>query len=137
MLAQSVRYAAIDGRKEDLERNTDAALVPLVSENWKKIFTWDWQGTMPDSERAALKEWVIPRACAGAQSSILEYTRPRGSVEDSPRCRVSMYWGQTIWRAATLPARIDTLNPRASMVSARQAGICARECVRITRKPRL
>jgi glycerophosphoryl diester phosphodiesterase len=58
MLAQSVRYAGIDGRKEDLERNTDAALVPLVSENWKKIFTWDWQGTMPDTERAALKEWV-------------------------------------------------------------------------------
>ena len=39
LLAQSVRYAALDGRKEDLERNTNAALVPLVSENWKKIFT--------------------------------------------------------------------------------------------------
>lgn len=58
MRAQPLRYAAVDGRKEDLERNTEAALVPLVSENWKKIFTWDWQGAMPDSERAALKDWV-------------------------------------------------------------------------------
>ena len=58
LLAQSVRYAALDGRKEDLERNTDAALVPLVSENWKKIFTWDWQGPMPEAERVALKEWT-------------------------------------------------------------------------------
>lgn len=58
MLAQSVRYAAIDGRKEDLELKTPATLVPLVSENWKRIFTWDWQGEMPADQRAALKEWV-------------------------------------------------------------------------------
>lgn len=58
MLAQSVRYAAIDGRKDDLELNPPATFVPLVSENWKKIFTWDWQGEMPADERAALKQWV-------------------------------------------------------------------------------
>jgi glycerophosphoryl diester phosphodiesterase len=58
LLAQSVRYAAIDGRKEDLELETSPALVPLVSENWKKIFTWDWKGDMPPAERTALKRWV-------------------------------------------------------------------------------
>ena len=58
MLAQPVRYAAMDGRKDDLELNTSAMLVPLVSENWKKIFTWDWQGEMPAEQRAALKQWV-------------------------------------------------------------------------------
>jgi glycerophosphoryl diester phosphodiesterase len=58
LLAQPVRYAAIDGRKDDLELNTSASLVPLVSENWKKIFTWDWQGEMPANERAALQQWV-------------------------------------------------------------------------------
>jgi glycerophosphoryl diester phosphodiesterase len=58
LLAQPVRYAAIDGRKDDLELNTPASLVPLVSENWKKIFTWDWQGEMPANERAALQQWV-------------------------------------------------------------------------------
>ena len=58
MLAQSVRYAAIDGRKEDLEVNTSATLVPLVSENWKKVFTWDWQGEIPADQRVALTQWV-------------------------------------------------------------------------------
>lgn len=58
MLAQPVRYAAMDGRKDDLEANTSSGLVPLVSENWKKIFTWDWQGEMPAEQRLALKQWV-------------------------------------------------------------------------------
>ena len=58
LLAQPLRYAAIDGRKEDLDRNPPAALVPLVSDNWKKHFTWDWTGVMPAAERAALKQWV-------------------------------------------------------------------------------
>jgi glycerophosphoryl diester phosphodiesterase len=58
MLAQSLRYAAMDGRKDDLDRNTSSILVPLVSENWKKIFTWDWQGPMPAQQRTALAEWV-------------------------------------------------------------------------------
>lgn len=58
MLAQRVRYAAIDGRKDDLDANSSAALVPLVSENWKKIFAWDWQGEMPAAERQALRQWV-------------------------------------------------------------------------------
>lgn len=58
MLAQPTRYAAMDGRKDDLDAATSPVLVPLVSENWKKIFTWDWQGTMPESERAALRQWV-------------------------------------------------------------------------------
>jgi hypothetical protein len=58
MSAQSVRYAAIDGRREDLDRNPPATLVPLVSDNWKKHFTWDWQGEMPAKDRAALQQWV-------------------------------------------------------------------------------
>lgn len=58
MLAQPLRYAAMDGRKEDLELNASPALVPLVSENWRKIFTWNWEGDMPQSERAALEKWV-------------------------------------------------------------------------------
>jgi glycerophosphoryl diester phosphodiesterase len=58
MLAQPVRYAAMDGRNEDLEKNTPAALVPLVSENWTKIFTWRWEGDMPAAEKSALKAWV-------------------------------------------------------------------------------
>ena len=58
LLAQPLRYAAIDGRKEDLDRNPPAGLVPLVSDNWKKHFSWDWTGEMPAKDRAALREWV-------------------------------------------------------------------------------
>lgn len=58
MRSQTVRYAALDGRKEDLDLNPSATLVPLVSENWKKVFTWDWQGEMPAADRNALEHWV-------------------------------------------------------------------------------
>lgn len=58
MAAQEVRFAALDGRSADLEANPPAALVPLVSENWQKLFTWRWEGTMPDTEREALRRWV-------------------------------------------------------------------------------
>jgi hypothetical protein len=58
MLAQSVRYAAMDGRKDDLDANTPRALVPLVSENWTKVSNWRWNGEMPPGEQNALKQWV-------------------------------------------------------------------------------
>jgi hypothetical protein len=56
--SQPVRYAALDGRKEDLEQDPPPSLVPLVSENWKKVFSWDWEGEMSSMDRAALGEWV-------------------------------------------------------------------------------
>lgn len=56
--AQPVRWAAIDGRSDDLGGTASAALVPWVSENWKKVFTWTWQGEMPAAERTALRTYV-------------------------------------------------------------------------------
>jgi glycerophosphoryl diester phosphodiesterase len=58
VMAQPVRYAALDGRKDDLEREPAVTLVPLVSENWQSVFTWRWQGEMPSTERAKLQQWV-------------------------------------------------------------------------------
>ncbi len=58
MLIQPLRYAAMDGRKEDLELNSSPELVPLVSENWRKVFTWNGEGEMPHGEREALEAWV-------------------------------------------------------------------------------
>jgi hypothetical protein len=58
MTDQSVRHAAIDGRSADLDLNPPTSLVPIVSDNWQKLFTWKWEGPMPESERAALKAWV-------------------------------------------------------------------------------
>lgn len=56
--AQSLRYAALDGRIEDLAGNASAALVPWVSDNWTKVFGWKWTGPMPDADRAKLRELV-------------------------------------------------------------------------------
>lgn len=58
MAAQAVRFAAIDGRSGDLDANPPATLVPWISENWQKLFTWKWTGEMPAAERAALRTFV-------------------------------------------------------------------------------
>ncbi len=56
--AQPVRFAAVDGRSGDLETNPPAALVPLISDNWQKLFQWRWQGAMPAAERVKLVAFV-------------------------------------------------------------------------------
>lgn len=58
MAAQPVRYAAMDGRAVDLDTSPPVALVPLVSENWKTVFGWAWQGPMPADVRTRLHQWV-------------------------------------------------------------------------------
>jgi hypothetical protein len=58
MAAQPVRLAAIDGRRVDLEQNPSPLLVPWVSENWRSVFAWRWEGAMPAGERATLRQWV-------------------------------------------------------------------------------
>jgi len=65
--AQPVRFAAIDGRSGDLETNPPATLVPWISENWQKLFTWKWEGPMPEAERAALKAFVARAHAQGRQ----------------------------------------------------------------------
>lgn len=54
MAKQKRRFAACDGRLEDLERNSPASLVPLVSEDWGAVFDWHGSGAMPRAERAKL-----------------------------------------------------------------------------------
>lgn len=53
--AQKLRYAAIDGRLEDLETSPPPALVPLISVNWASEFTWRWTGEMPAAVRLSLQ----------------------------------------------------------------------------------
>ena len=38
--AETVRWAAVDGRLPDLDTASPVALVPLVSDNWTKQFKW-------------------------------------------------------------------------------------------------
>lgn len=63
--AQSLRYVALDGRMDDLVANPPAALVPWVSDNWTKIFTWKWTGPMPDADRTKLRALVAQAHAQG------------------------------------------------------------------------
>jgi len=49
------RHAAMDGRIEDLGGPAPVALIPLVSDNWAKLFTWRGEGPMPEAERTRLR----------------------------------------------------------------------------------
>ena len=58
MLAQPVRYAGYDGRLSDLDSQTPASFMPLVSDNWTKSFTWNGSGPMPAAEEKKLRDLV-------------------------------------------------------------------------------
>jgi len=58
MQAQDKRFSFYDGRAADLASGLPAALMPLVSDNWTKLFTWQGVGPMPEAERAKLRAFV-------------------------------------------------------------------------------
>lgn len=55
---QPLRYVGIDGRLEDLTRGAPAHLVPWISANWPRVFTWRGDGPIPALEKARLAELV-------------------------------------------------------------------------------
>ena len=55
---QSLRFAAIDGRADDLDSDAPAHLIPWISARWGAHFNWDGNGPMPEKERAKLKDFV-------------------------------------------------------------------------------
>ncbi len=67
MAAQSLRYAAMDGRIDDLAGQTAPAFIPLVSDNWQKVFTWRWTGPMPAEDARKLKNLVEQAHAQGRQ----------------------------------------------------------------------
>ncbi|MFF0200209.1 phosphatidylinositol-specific phospholipase C/glycerophosphodiester phosphodiesterase family protein [Streptomyces sp. NPDC005017] len=54
MEAQSVRRAFYDGRLTDLGSSAPASFVPLISDNWTRLFTWQGVGPFPSAERERL-----------------------------------------------------------------------------------
>jgi hypothetical protein len=66
MEGQSTRYAAYDGRIPDDLGNSPQAFVPLVSQNWTRLFTWQGVGPMPEEEREKLRE-IVKTAHANGQ----------------------------------------------------------------------
>jgi hypothetical protein len=58
MASQDVRYAGYDGRLSDLESDAPADLIPMISDNWTRHFTWRGDGAMPTEERLKLDDIV-------------------------------------------------------------------------------
>ena len=58
MQAATTRFSFYDGRIGDLGGPLDASIMPLISDNWTKLFTWRGEGDMPAAERARLHEIV-------------------------------------------------------------------------------
>ncbi len=66
MEAQRVRYAAYDGRIPEDLGNSAQTFVPLVSQNWNNLFTWQGVGPMPEAERRKLHD-IVATAHANGQ----------------------------------------------------------------------
>ncbi len=58
MEREAVRYAAYDGRFDDLGSGVPSAFIPLISDNWTTHFTWNGVGPMPEEERQKLRAIV-------------------------------------------------------------------------------
>lgn len=58
MRSQKVRFAGFDGRIENLETGESPVFMPMVSDNWKKYFSWDGSGKMPDMEKQKLVSYA-------------------------------------------------------------------------------
>lgn len=58
MQSQTIRYAGFDGRLENLDSGISADLMPVVSDNWAKYFSWNGTGKMPREEILNLKNYA-------------------------------------------------------------------------------
>ncbi len=56
--AEKIRYAAIDGRPDDLDKDIPSSLMPWISASWQDTFTWKANGPMPPDELNKLREMV-------------------------------------------------------------------------------
>jgi hypothetical protein len=58
MQSQTIRYAGFDGRLENLDSGISPDLMPVVSDNWAKYFTWDGTGKISEEEKIKLKNYA-------------------------------------------------------------------------------
>lgn len=58
MLDEPIRFAAFDGRPEDLTRHAGApaAFIPLISAPWSVVSAWRGVGPIPSEDRARMRE---------------------------------------------------------------------------------
>jgi hypothetical protein len=70
MKNENMRLAGYDGRLEDLDSGIDPGIMPVISDNWVKYFSWNGIGQMPEQEK--LKLLQITKA-AKVQGYILRF----------------------------------------------------------------
>jgi glycerophosphoryl diester phosphodiesterase len=85
--AQKVRYAGYDGRLGDLQSGMPASLMPLVSDNWTNVFTWNGIGAMPEAEKTKLHDIVVTAHHAGYRVRFWE-------TPDTPGAAREALWGE-------------------------------------------
>lgn len=53
-----LRYAAFDGRRPDVGVHINAHVTPIISDNWRKHFSWMGHGPMPESDQQKLEALI-------------------------------------------------------------------------------
>ncbi|GGB71296.1 hypothetical protein N798_16755 [Knoellia flava TL1] len=97
MQAATTRFSFYDGRMGDLGGPLGAELVPLISDNWTKHFTWLGVGPMPEAERAKLRT-IVETAHARGQE-IRFWATPDATAPNR----------EALWREL-VAADVDVLN---------------------------
>jgi Glycerophosphoryl diester phosphodiesterase family len=78
---QTLRYAAYDGRSEELEARVNTAFMPLVSDDWNRLFSWQGVGPMPETQRAKLLQWVSSAHARGRRVRLWATPEAAGARE--------------------------------------------------------
>lgn len=83
MQAAEKRFGFYDGRSADLVSGPAAELMPLVSDNWTRLFTWQGVGPMPETERAKLHAYVEAAHAKGYRVRFWATPDQAGSARDA------------------------------------------------------
>jgi len=65
MLEEEIRYAAFDGRLEDLAGDEPVNVMPWISDNFDQITDWQGVGPMPAADREKLRQIVAQAHAKG------------------------------------------------------------------------
>ena len=82
MESEHNRFAFYDGRLGDLGSGLSPDFMPLVSDNWTKIFTWTGAGEMPQVEATRLRELVAKTHAQGYKLRFWETPDAPGADRD-------------------------------------------------------
>jgi hypothetical protein len=97
MQAATKRLSFYDGRMSDLGGPLPASVMPLISDNWTKHFTWQGVGAMPEAERAKLRMIVATAHARGQQ--VRFWATPDAALPNR----------EAVWREL-VAADVDVLN---------------------------